>query len=266
MTKHFALADGFTDPDFSAWQSLAEKALKGASLDRLTATTYDGIAVKPLYTPNDVSQDLTGLPASSRDTFLPWDIRQTVLDSDPIKANLTALEDLERGVSSIEFCIDPKGFCGVAAQTASDYAALTAGIVSNIATIGLFAPDDPLHAANMLCAAIAPNLRQDAKIAFNLDPMAQAMTKGASLTLAQSAVFAKEVAATFPAASALRADARPIHEGGGSEAQELAVLIASGIAHLRAGEAIGQSPAHVDQTLLFTLSVGPDVVIEIAKL
>jgi methylmalonyl-CoA mutase len=56
-----------------------------------------------------------------------------------------------------------------------------------------------------------------------------------------------------------------VHAGGGSEAQELALLIASGIAHLRAGEALGLSAAAVNSTLLFTLAAGPDVVVEIAK-
>ncbi len=266
MTHNFKLADGFPDPDMSAWQDLAKKALKGASLDRLTAKTYDGIAIKPLYTASDVSAANAGSPAAARDPFLPWDIRQAVLDPDPIAANRVALADLELGVSSIEFVIDPDGNCGICAKSGDDFSALTLGILTSLATIALWAPADPLGAANSLCAAIAPENRATARLAFNLDPIAQIMTGGASLSLTQAVDFAKDLANTFPAATALRADARAIHEGGGSDAQELAVLIGAGIALLKAGAAAGLSATAVNQTLLFTLSVGPDVVVEIAKL
>jgi methylmalonyl-CoA mutase len=266
MTHDFALAAGFDDPDMSAWQALAQKALKGASLDRLTETTYDGIAIRPLYTAVDVSDPNAGTPATARDAFLPWDMRQTVLDPDPIIANQIALDDLERGVSSIEFCVNGDGAGGVKASCAADFATLTKGILTSLATIALDSHGDPLGCAHALGAAIGAADRPLAKIAFNLDPMGQVMRGGADLSLAQAAQFAKETLARFPAATALRADGRPVHEGGGSECQELAVLVASGIAHLKVGQAAGLTPAQVNQTLLFTVSVGPDVVLEIAKL
>ena len=266
MTNIFALADGFDTPDMSAWVELAQKALKGAPLERLTARTYDNIAIKPLYTAADVTSHMAGQAAPARDIFLPWDIRQTVLNADPKTANHVALYDLERGVSSIEFQIDPTSASGIAAHTEEDFVALTKGILTSLATIAIYAPHDPLSTAQTLAAAIPQEDRSTAKIAFNLDPLAQIMVGGAPLTMSQAAAFAKDAAITFPNATALRADARPIHEGGGSEGQELAVLIASGIAHLKAGEAVGMTPAQVNQTLLFTLSVGPDVVLEIAKL
>lgn len=266
MTKTFALADGFPDPDMSAWQDLAQKALKGASLDRLTAKSYDGIAVKPLYTAADVARDLPHPLSSDRDPFLPWDIRQTVLDGDPRIANQIALFDLERGVSSIEFHIDLTGARGVAASSPADFAALTKGILTSLATIALDAPSAPLAAAQGLASSIAPADHATAKLAFNLDPAGQLMVAGGALTFQQAASFAKATITTFPNATSLRADARPVHEGGGSDGQELAVLIASGIAHLKAGEAADLSAAQVNQALLFTLSTGPDVVMEIAKL
>lgn len=266
MKHNFTLADGFDDPDMSAWQLLAQKALKGASLDKLTANTYDGIAIKPLYTAGDVTDNNSAIPARPRDAFLPWDIRQTVLDNDPIFANQVALSDLERGVSSIEFQIDHSGLNGVCARTADDFAALTKGILTSLATIALQAPDDPIGAARALAHAIKPTDRLAAKLAFNVDPMAQMMSGGIGVPGAQAAQFAKDMMIAYPAATALRADARPIHEGGGSDGQELAVLIASGIAHLKAGEAVGLTPAQVNQTLVFAVSVGPDVVVEIGKL
>jgi len=276
MTHPFALASGFTDPEIARWQELAEKALKGAPFERLIGQTYDGVPVRPLYTsvdaPNPAEQ--TGVAGQApfirgadavRDAFLPWDIRQTILTPDPQAANQTALYDLERGVSSLEFVIDPSGKCGVAAHRVADFQALIKGIIVALATVALDAPADPLGAARALADAVPEADRATAKLAFNLDPLAARMNGQTGCSLEAAAGFAAQTQSLFPMATCLRADARPVHEGGGSEAQELALLIASGIAHLRAGEALGLSAAAVNSTLLFTLAAGPDVVVEIAK-
>lgn len=266
MTDAFKLSPSFETPDFSAWQDLALRALKGASLERLNSATYDNIAIKPLYTAADLPAGLTGEAAPTRDVFLPWDIRQCVLDADVSKANQVALNDLERGVSSIEFVIDPSGQCGVAASSKADIEALLSGILLDLATVAVSSTADPVIVAEYVAAAIDPSQQANAKIAFNLDPFGQIMSAQIPVSIAAAVDFAKDALTKFPAATALRADARPIHEGGGSEGQELAVLIGAGLAYLKAGEAAGLSPAQVNQTLLFCVSVGPDVVVEIAKL
>ena len=276
MTHPFALASGFTDPEIARWQELAEKALKGAPFERLIGTTYDGVPVRPLYTSADVPNPAkrTGVAGQApfirgaeavRDAFLPWDIRQTILNPDPQAANQTALYDLERGVSSLEFVIDPSGNCGVAAKRVADFQVLIKGILLALATVALDAPADPLGAARALADAVPEGDRATAKLAFNLDPMAARMNGQTGCSLEAAAGFAAQTMSIFPYATCLRADARPVHEGGGSEAQELAVLIASGIAHVRAGEALGLTAEAVNSTLLFTLASGPDVVLEIAK-
>jgi methylmalonyl-CoA mutase len=276
MTKPFHLATGFDQPDLEQWRVLAEKALKGASLDRLIGKTDDGLDILPLYTPADcpdpslftgeagVAPFVRG-PQSARDPYLAWDIRQAVTDPDPAAANQVALRDLERGVSSIEFLIDPTKQCGVGARSAGDFALLIRGILPELATIALDAPSDPLGGARALADAVPESSRVNAKLAFNLDPLAARMTGQIGCSLAAASGFVAEVQSVFPLATCLRADARPIHEGGGTMAQELAVLIASGLEHVRAGEAMGLGPSTINQTLLFTLATGPDVVLEMAK-
>ena len=49
--------DGFPKKTLADWQELALKESKGRPLDQLTWNTPEGIAVKPLYT----SEDLKGL-------------------------------------------------------------------------------------------------------------------------------------------------------------------------------------------------------------
>ena len=79
------------NPDKSAWQSLAQKELKGASLEDLAWQTPEGIAVKPLYTAADL-EDLETLqgaggalpgfepflrgPRATMYAGRPWTVRQ----------------------------------------------------------------------------------------------------------------------------------------------------------------------------------------------
>jgi methylmalonyl-CoA mutase len=44
-----------THPDMDKWTRLAEKELRGASIDTLSRTTPEDIIIKPLYTSADIS-------------------------------------------------------------------------------------------------------------------------------------------------------------------------------------------------------------------
>src|SRR3954469_20704686 len=45
----------FPAPSFNEWKQAAVKALKGASFEeKLVTTTYEGIAIQPMYTKEDV--------------------------------------------------------------------------------------------------------------------------------------------------------------------------------------------------------------------
>jgi methylmalonyl-CoA mutase len=271
------LDGGFGATDAAAWKTLAEAALKGAPFEKLVARSADGLPLQPLYTEADwpSAADPLGFPGAApfvrgaeaaKDRYLPWDIRQIVLAPAPADANREALGDLEKGVSAIEFAIDPSGACGVAAATPAEFAALIRGVMLDLAPIALYAPQDMIGAAQALAGAVPADQRAVARIVFNIDPLAALMTTGAGPDMMAAAKAGAALAQAFPAASVFRADARAVHEGGGSPGHELGVLIASGIAWLKAGEAAGMSAAEVNARLLFTLSVGPDVVAEIAKL
>ncbi len=105
--------------------------------------------------------------------------------------------------------------------------------------------------------------------AFNLDPIGALMRTGAfsASDLTDATGFAARMRGVLPAATSLRVDARPVHEAGATEAQEVGAALAAGIFYLRGlthddGLAIDEAAA----TLSFAVSVGPDVLIETAKL
>ena len=115
----------------------------------------------------------------------------------------------------------------------------------NACTIALDARENTMDAAGSLieiwrAADIGENERHGA---FNYDPLGVLATTG---TLYYPADRACEIAAKLAAdcrtmthVTALLADGRPYHEAGASEAQELAAMLATLVAYLRACEATG---------------------------
>lgn len=254
--------------DETAWRSLVEQGLKGAPWSRLVGATADGVAIAPLYREPELATatDVSGAPGAA--PFIrgaragAWRIRQTFSYPDPAQTNNDILADLEGGVGAIELVIDPAGARGVAIRSGADLDLALADVILEAAPVSLDAPG--IEAAQLLLAKLkgvaAPGT------AFNVDPLGALMRGGARPDLDAAASFAARARRDLPNATALRADARPIHEAGGTEAQEIAAALSAGIAYLRALERAGLSAAEANATINFAIATGPDVLIETAKL
>ena len=73
----------FPAPNRDEWRKLAEKALKGASLEEaLVSRSDDGIRIDPLYDRYGESRGLRRKASGNR-----WKIIQRVDDPDPVRAN-----------------------------------------------------------------------------------------------------------------------------------------------------------------------------------
>lgn len=282
MTKDTAslpLAADFPDQDEARWRALAEAALKGAPWDRLVARTADGVSLHPLYREADIATagDPSGVPgqapfvrgtAATRDAYLPWHIRQIVETPDPKAAHAELMTDLERGVSSIELVVDPAGGAGVKIASLDDLKTALDGVLVDLAPIALDAGAAGLQTAQLLAALLKEAGEEAAPPAFNIDPVGVLMREGVydEAALKDAATFAAAERHHLPNATWLRADARPVHEAGGSEAQEIAAALSSGIASLRALTQAGFPIDEAGKAILFTLSVGPDILVETSKL
>jgi methylmalonyl-CoA mutase len=289
MADDLPLSSEFPPGQEAQWRALAEKAMDGAPLSKLTTRTEHHVPVKPLYRSTDWAPDASGLPGLSpfirggravNDQYLPWDIRQTVSHPDPAIAADQVMEALEGGASSIELRVDAAGEHGVVARSAMDIERVLKGVKLDLAAIGLDATGasstQGIELAALLATAIGSRGAADAHVAFNVDPIgALARTGGlpgpADEEMAAAAAFARDVAREFPKATALRADSRPVHEAGGTEVQELAFLIAAGADYMRAlmSGAAGSAAMGADtaaRAMLFTMAVGADYNVEMAKL
>ena len=248
------------------WRALVEQGLKGAQWSRLVGKTADGIALEPLYRETDIAttRDVSGMPGGA--PFVrgerqgAWAIRQAFEHPDPEQTNRDILADLAGGVSAIELVV---GARGVAIGSAVDLDLALADVILEAAPVSLDGGADGLIVANFLRDKLkgvaAPGT------AFNLDAVGAAL-RGETLDAGASFAFAASAATELPHARALRADARLVHEAGGSEAQEIAYALHAGIAYLRGLTGAGLTAEQAAKTIAFAVSIGPDVLVEAAKL
>lgn len=258
--------------DEADWRALVEQGLKGASWERLVGKTADGIPLEPLYRESDIhtAGDLSGMPGAA--PFLRgngksgWLIRQSFAHPDVERTNREILTDLEGGVGAIELVIDPEGRNGVAIKSAADLDHALAGVILEAAPVSLDASVHGERAAMLLRDKLkgvaAPGT------AFNLDPLGTRLRTGVDQDEAALAayLFTAQTTRDLPNARYLRVDARVVHEAGASEAQEIAYALHSGIAYLRGLETRALGIEDSARALSFAVSVGPDALIEAAKL
>lgn len=264
---NFPLGEPANEAD---WRAQVDKGLKGAGWDKLTGKTSDGIELKPLYREPDIATatDVSGAPGAA--PFIRgaagWTIRQSFDHPDPENTNASILADLQGGVGGIELIVDPSGERGVAIRDAADLDLTLADVIIEAAPVSLDAGLSGLWTAKLLAAKLKGVATPGTS--FGLDPIGTLMRTGAlaGADIPASAKFAAKARSTMPAARSIRVDARPVHEAGGTEAQEIAAALSSGIAYLRALGDAGLSPADAAETIEFSIAVGPDVLIEAAKL
>lgn len=265
------LAAEFEPPKREAWLKLVEKVLKGGDFEkRLVSRTADGLAIQPLYTR---SEETKGATPAGRTGWFPggWDVRQRHIESDPKAVNTAILEDLMGGGTSVLLQIQAPGQAGLS-YGADALAPALKGVYLNACTIALDARENTLDAAGSLLEIWrAENINEnDRRGAFNYDPLGVLAKTG---TFYYAPDRACEIAAKLAADSrtmshvtALLADGRPYHEAGGSEAQELAAILATLVAYLRACEAAGLRPRMALDQIAIGLAADADLFLTMAKL
>lgn len=272
--SELALAREFPSVVESDWRSLVEKALRGADYEKtLVSETYDGIRIDPLYTRD--SEDHKGIgkhiawPERSESS---WDIRQRHNQPDPELANASILADLEGGASSVVLRIAAPEQSGLPATGQALGRALE-NVFLDFAAIALEPGEAFEAAANALIGTWESRKIANDKASgcFGADPLG-ALARAGGLTMSleqaheQAAALATVTHSRFPQVTALMVDGRPYHDGGASEAQELASVCATTIAYLRLLEASGLSPRDAFGQMSFALSSDGDQFLTIAKL
>jgi len=273
----FSLGDEFPRPGHDDWLRLVEKTLNGAEFDqRLVSYTYDGIRVEPLYC-NDIDRPHdVGMPGEAPfrrgGRHTSTHLCQSYSHPDIQQTNKEILEDIAGGVGAIRLKVDDGVSGGIAIKDLSDLEQVLEGVFVEMLPVEI----DAGARANEFAALLTifwqkQQIMETAQGAFLIDPIGffaanSASAGGIETALEHAALNAKDTSMLTPRVSALCADMRGYHLNGASEAQEIAIAAATGVAYLRAMEQQGLALDIAVRQISFLLNVDADVFLSIAKL
>jgi methylmalonyl-CoA mutase len=265
------LAAAFPAATRDDWLKLVERVLKGGDFDTtLVARTYEGIRIEPLYGKAE-EPERPRLPAHGR-----WRIAQRVDHPDADAAGELALADLEGGADALTLVFpeaaSARGF-GLAAQDVDDLDRALRGVKLDLIRLRVEAGGAGFWAASLV-AALADrrgHALADLDLDLGLDSIGAIATAGHlpeawDWLAARSADLLSSLAKRGFRGRAFLADGRPYHEAGAGEAQELAAVLSTGLAYLRALEGGGHSLDAARDALSFLLVADADQFLTVAKL
>jgi methylmalonyl-CoA mutase len=259
------LGSDFAAVTYADWEALVRA--KEEEGDRVLSTGLEeGIEVNWLYSARDSSApDPGGLPG--RAPFVrgirsgtPWAIRQRNAATDRRAANAQILEELEGGATEVLLALDPAGLTGIPVSSVDQLDEVLDGIYLDLAPVAL--EGDPAAAEYLLeLYRRRGHAARELRGSLGLDPIG-----ALDLDPAVAIAHIKAVRAEFPHLRVLAVDTTPYAEAGAGGVLELALSLSTAVTYLRAGEADGIDPAEMASALEFTLAVGPDQFLEIARL
>jgi len=251
------------------WLKLVEVVLKGAPYERRMVTkSLDGLSFDALPPRRADARPIAGRPAGA-----PWKVITRIDHTDPLAANAQLLDDLHNGADGAILVQNSAAFAGGFGlpMTLGAIAQVLDGVIPDIVTLRIEAGqfqgrDIALAVANKLADLDPATL----DVRFGLDPIGDFAALGTSpldwealsIRLGQTVNALRARGLTAPM---VRADGRLHHAAGAGDAQELAGVLATAIAYLRALEAAGIALEEAATLIEVTLTADVDQFATIAK-
>ena len=264
------LAADFQPATYDDWRKLVDGVLKGAPFEKLVGKTADGLKIDPIYPRAHGAAVVAGRPAAA-----PWQIMQRIDHPDAAEANAQALHELENGATGLTlvfagangaygFGLEPTA---EAVEKVFEGVFLDAGISIEL-QVGPQSRMAAIHVAEYVKRRGLDPAACD--IRFGLDPIGACAVWGSSPYAWPEIAPAVTGAVKGLAAMGFKgpfapADGRVIHDAGGSEAQELAFVLATGVAYLRALEGAGVALEAARGMVYARLSADADEFLTLAK-
>ena len=259
-----SLAELFEPATAEGWRRAVETALKGADFEkRLVSKTADGLRIEPLY-------PAAAAVAQPVRATGPWRLSQRVDHPDLAAAADQALVDLEGGADALSLVLADapaaRGF-GIEIASVENLDAVLKGVMLPLIALRLDAGPSGLAIAKLLKALVERRGDDPAEldIDLGLDPIGLFAATGEGPSNWQAPLAEAVEAFSVYRGRVVLADGRPYHDAGAGEAQELAAVLATGVAYLRALEAEGQGLDRARRALSVLLAADANEFLTIAK-
>ncbi len=290
----------FPKKSLDDWEALAGKECKGEPIDKLTWDTPEGIAVKPLYSAEDL-EGLTHLgsmpgmppfvrgPRATMYAGRPWTVRQYAGFSTAEASNAFYRKNLEAGQTGLSVAFDlathrgydsdhPRvegdvGKAGVAIDSVADMKILFDGIPLDKMTVSMTMNGAVLPVMAMYIVAAEEQGVPAEKLAGTLqnDILKEFMVRNTYIyPPAPSMRIVSDIIAytsdKMPKYNSMSISGYHMQEAGATCVQELAYTIADGIEYVRAAIASGLDVDAFAPRLSFFFAIGMNFFMEVAKL
>src|ERR1700682_1845619 len=270
VTDGLRLAADFAPATYDDWRKLVDGVLKGAPFEKLIGKTADGLKIDPIYPRAQGAAVVAGRPAAA-----PSQGMQRIDHPDVGTANAQALHDLENGATGLTLVFSgANGAHGFGLEPSAEAVAKVLDGVFIDAGISIelqIGPQSRMAAIHVAEYVKRKGLTPAAcDIRFGLDPIGACAVWGSSPYAWGEIVPAVTGAVKGLAAIGFKgpfavADGRVIHDAGGSEVQELAFVLATGVAYLRALEGADVALEDARSMVYARLSADADQFLTMAK-
>lgn len=254
----FSLFSEFSPSDKNAWVQQALKDLKGKDYDKtLLWNTPEGFVVEPYYTDQEVQEtQLTGLQAAQQKK-LGWLNQPVVVYESERATNAAMLAVLQKGVDALTLDLRNTDLETI------EFTKLLYGI--KLSDTPLFFQTNGQNTA--LIRALQTFIAYQMKGGLADDGLATWMTTG-QLSETYFAELAAVTTATkaSPSFKTICVSSHVFHNEGANAAQELAFALASAVTYADKLTDAGLDPDAVFLKLYFSVSIGTNYFMEIAKL
>ena len=267
------LFSDFTAPSRQEWRDKIEVDLKGADYQKkMVWRTNEGFSMEPFYLKEDVDKLplVNALPGEfpyvrgNKAADNEWYVRQDIKCECPKEANAKALDILDKGVTSLGFCIPSEKVSAEYIET------LLEGIYVECVELNFCTCQcKALELAQILVAYFQKKGADAQKIegSISFDPLEKMITKGKDTT--DVLANAKALVETFTAYPKFRpvvVNAYKLTNAGAYSYQDLGYALAWGNEYLAELTEAGVAPELAAQSIKFNLGINGVYFMEIAKI
>lgn len=283
----------FPTPTYEEWKQAVEKSLKGAPFSKLLTKTYEGIVLEPMYQRKDIENLSFPKTMPGQFPFLRgtkqvdesngWVVAQEMSHPIPETVNEWLKSDLPKGVNAIHIALAEEtklglpysvnNRCGTSIASIDDIEAILKDIDVTNYPILIQAGSTAIPLVSLIASYYSKNELplSELKGCIGADPLAMLVKAGKlphyiDSYLNQMAELVKWAEENSPNLKTIFIDSHSYHDSGSNGIQELAFMIATGVYYIRELQERGLSVDQITSALQFSISIGSNLFMELAKI